>query len=253
MKRYKPLIGVFGLAAIVGLYTTVNRTSLYKGPETEEFLEEETEPEVESPEEEMQEAPLPYHPPKVKREEKNIPRPQPNSLKYDQKQKRSQHQLPKNPFPLPQRLDDFVQEEAEEKPSYDLSTEEREKLTVQQLLMYGGLALQNLDYKVAETYSSDLKKRYGNEKYLFDECHISEAYDRDLTDMVENCKKYDYDSVFRKVMWMNIFFIPKYEQNILDCKIDVSGDGSTYIKRLDQVSLVQKGNQALEAIEYCHE
>ena len=60
--------------------------------------------------------------------------------------------------------------------------------------------------------------------------------------MVENCKKYDYDSVFRKVMWMNIFFIPKYEQNILDCKIGI-----------DPPLLVRKGNQALEAIEYCHE
>lgn len=257
MKRYLSFISAVGLVATIGLYTYVNRDHLYQEQETEEFLEEEQECEseyqVNLSEEEIKEVPISYDPSKVKREEKNISKFQPNSQKYDQKQKNPRNQPRKTSLPTSQGLDDIIEDEEEEKPSYDFSSEEREQLTDQQLLRYGYEALHNLDYKVAETYLSDFKKRYGNEKSLFDECIISEAYDRDLSDMIENCKKYDYNSVLRKVMWMNIFFIPKYEKSILDCKIHVYGDDSPYIKRIDPSLLVQKGNQALESIEYCHE
>ena len=91
-------------------------------------------------------------------------------------------------------------------------------------------------------------------KKSFDECYISDAYDEYLSNILENCKKYDYDSVFRKVIWMDIFFIPKYEKNILNCKIyHVAEHDRKYIKKFNPFTLISKGNQALEAVEYCIE
>ena len=54
-------------------------------------------------------------------------------------------------------------------------------------------------------------------------------------------------------MWMDIFFIPTYEKSLLDCRIPVPGEDSHHIEGIDPGLLVQKGNQALEAIKYCHE
>lgn len=245
MKQYWPYMRAVGVAATLGLYAYVNRDPLYDGPETEEeFFEEETEYETELPKEEI---PVPYITPKTNKKVEQKPKKSPN-------QRETIRNQPYRPsIPKSSGLEKTVEEENEERPSYDLLQEERDKLTVRQLLDYWDESLNNLDYKVAETYSSDLKKRYEliGKKSLFDECYISDSYDYNLSDMIKNCKRYDYNSVFRKIMWMNIFFIPKYEKSIPNCEIGVSGDGPRYIKKFDPILLIQKGNQALEAIEYC--
>ncbi len=296
MKRHRLFFGSVGVATALGLglYAYMNQRQLYQGSETkasetegfqEEAQEYEPEHEMEDyaslPEEKAKEVPAQYNTSKVERKDKDTSKSQPDPIKYVQKSKTVQSPISKTSLPtsLPaskgldsQGLDNIVEDEKdeeeekkekEEKPPYNLSPEERGGLTDQQLLKYGDEALNNLDYKAAEIYSSDLKKRHeagtGTERSIFDECRISEAYDRDLSDMVRNCKKYDYDSVFRKVMWMDVFFIPKYEQSLLDCRISpdsmvsVPGNDSHYIEGIDPGLLVQKGNQALEAIKYCHE
>lgn len=253
MKRYKPLIGAVSLAATLGLYAPVNHDPLSQEPQ--QFMGEQehgSEYEAGLLEEEIKEASVSRDSAKIRKEEK-IAQIQPNSPKHDQKQKNPQDRSHRTLLPQPQGLDDVVEEEAEERPPYDLSPEEREQLTYSQLIRYGIEALSNQDYKVAETYSSDLKKHHEGKQHIFHECFIGLRYDDDLSDMIEHCTKYDYDSVFRKVMWMNVFFIPKYE-NSLDCETTIFVDSSSYIvKRINPGLLIQKGNQALEAIEYCHE
>jgi len=241
MKKYWPIMGTVGLAAMVGSYAYVNHDPLYQESETEGFLEEEIEYEVELPEE--KETPAPHTTKKKEKKQKQN--------RYNGKETKS-NQPYHSTLPRPSQLEQAAEED-EERPPYDLPQEERDKLTDRQLLDYWGESLNNLDYKVAETYSSDLKKRYESrgKESGWDECNISDTYDRDLSDMIENCKKYDYNSVFRKVMWMNVFFMPKYEKSIPNCEIHVYGDGPYHIKKFDPITLINKGNQALEAIEYC--
>ena len=53
---------------------------------------------------------------------------------------------------------------------------------------------------------------------------------------------------------MDIFLFLNMKKNILNCKIyHVAEHDRKYIKKFNPFTLISKGNQALEAVEYCIE
>ena len=241
MKRYWPYRGVVGLAAALGLYAYVNHDPLYEEPETEEFLEEDT-PEYESqlPADEIT---IP-HAPKIKKEKNQLKNKQ-NPQKYNQKETTPRNQTYHPQFPKSLNLEDIIEER--EKPWYDLPPEE---MSPEELLDYYNTALNEEDFKVALEYMLELKKHYygsnfQERKYKVEglDCGIVFSYDKYLSNVVENCKKYGFDSVFNKVNFMNVFFLSNYE-HFENCNTKKKKD-YVYPKPNE---LVEKGTKALE---YC--
>ena len=246
MKRYWPIMGAVGVAATVGLYGYVNRDPLYEEPETEEFLEEETEYEVEVPEEGV-EIPVPYAP-KATKEKKSE-----NSPKYHEKEETKPH-IPSLPKPS-------LEETLEEEQPYDLPSEKRIALTtnwtlgnvksrMEELEKNYQTALGAYDFKVAASYIADFQRFMEAEKTIKPGAyqkiendlayHIATEYDSYLSGVIDNCNRHSFDSTFRKVMWTNIFLAEHSEIFSPD-----------YVEQSNLANFLKKGNQALEAVEYC--
>lgn len=162
---------------------------------------------------------------------------------------------------------DYILEEDEsdeEKPWYDLSQEEREYLIEswdgedgkskrQKVDEYFHTALEEDNFKVAASYINDSKKIAELEQRLTPEAYekietdlvygIASEYDRYLSEVIEKCYQHDYDSVFRKVIWMNIFLAEHPKAFI----------PGRYVKNLSLDEIFRKGNEALDSIEYCIE
>ena len=257
MKRYWPFMGAVGVAATIGLYAYVNRDPLYEEPETEEFLEEETEYEAEVPDNEITGIPAPYTTPKAtKNKEKTIPRSEP-SQKYQQEQKTRRPYHPS--FPRSSGLEETLEEEQ----PYDLPSEKRIALTtnwtlenvrsrMEELEKNYQAALDVYDFKVAASYIVDFQRFMEAEKNTKPEAyqkiendlayHMTTKYDSYLSEAIEDCSKHDFGSVYAKVMWMNIFLVEHPEIFSPD-----------YVEKSNLAAFLQKGNQALDAIEYCNE
>jgi len=244
MKRYWPFMGAVGVAATIGLYAYVNRDPLYEEPETEEeYLEEGSEYEAELPEEEI---PAPYTTKNTKEKDQTQRKQKQN--KYDQKENKS------NPYnrssPKPSGLEETLEDE--ERLWYDLPTEKREFQSWEELGKYVNAALEAHDYKVAESYMQYAEKfvepktpeNYKDQKKAMSYVIIS-RYNEYLNEVITNCRNQSYESIFRKVMWMN-FFATEHDQifPIYDPETE---------KNLDLVSLFEKGNEALDSLKYCHE
>lgn len=245
MKRYKGIIGAVGIAASLGLFAYVSHDAVYEESETEEFYEEEPEYAPELPADEV----LPTRKnniPESKKEEKTLKERDYSKNKLKEITPEKKEITPKNltshPFFLkPSSLEEALEEE-EERPEYDLGSEERNTKTKKELETYFFNALEANDFKVAESYLGDLELR--NPELPV---YVVSAYNSYLDKIIENCKGYDLDSVFRKVMWMN-FFIIEHQKTV---PFYVSR--SEQLDRIDQTMLFDKGNQALEAVEYCIE
>lgn len=264
MKRYWPLFGAVGIASTIGLYGYVSRDPLYEEPETEEeFFEEEIEYGAELPEEEI---PVPkYTTKKIEKEKIQTKRKQKHPDKDNKETK------PKNMTYYPSlpksSLEEALEEENEERPWYDLPAEKREALTSNWTLENLGdkseelgnhyrEALKAYDFKVAASYIADLSYIVNlssiaePEKYVHPESydriradlayHIATVYDDYLSEVIANCNGHSFDSVFRKVMWMNLFLAE--HQEIF---------ASDYIREFNLETFVEKGNGALDSIKYC--
>lgn len=245
MKKDWPFIGAVGIAAAIGLYAYINRGLFYEKPETEEFVEEEIEYKEELPEEE--EIPAPYTTEKTE-EKKQI-----KEKQYSSKDTKTKTKLRNRPlnFPsLPEHsgLEEIVEDE--ERPWYDLPAEKREFKTWEELGNYFNAALDAKDYKVAESYMQYAEQfvepkttqNIEDQKKAITHVIIS-RYNEFLNEIIGNCKNQDYDSLFRKVMWMN-FFATEHEQAFPIVDPETRKD-------LNLTVLYQKGNQALESVEYC--
>lgn len=143
-----------------------------------------------------------------------------------------------NPGRFWYELPDFSdEEENEEKPWYDLSEEERTNNN--SLANYFLAALDAKDYKVAESY---IKHLDDVEKEALNSI-IAYNYRDYLEEIIKNCQGNAYDSVFRKVIWMDVFLIDHQEIfPILD---------NESVKGLQLIDLIQKGEQAIQAISDC--
>ena len=151
-----------------------------------------------------------------------------------------------------------------EKPRYDLSQEEREYLIEswdgedgkskrQKVDEYVHTALEEDNFKVAASYITDSKRIAELEQRLTPEAYekietdlvygIASEYDRYLSEVIEKCYQHDYDSVFRKVMWMN-FFLAEHPNAFIPGR---------YVKDFSLDEIFRKGNEALDSIEYCIE
>lgn len=247
MKGYWPVMGVVGIVATVGLYAYVSRDPLYEESETKEFLEEEvTEYEAELPEDEI---PVPYV---QKAEEVNPIKKRQNHSEKTKKKITPQNQPYHPSFPQSSGLEDAIEEDEEERAWYDLPPEERNFKNLGEVAEYFNAALDARDYKVAESYIQNFLKfvepktpeRYQEQKGIRGSIIVAN-YNEYLNDIIKNCKDYNYDSVFRKVMWMN-FFAAEYEE------IFPIYDPQTK-KTLNLVALSQKGTEALDSLQYCYE
>ena len=232
-------MGAAGVAATLGLYAYVNRDPLYEEPETEEFLEEVPEYEEALPEDEI---PVPHTAKKTEKEKNQIKRKQ-NSQKDYQKEIKPRNQAYNPTLPKVSGLEEVVEEE---RPWYDLPKEKREALTItnnsiedfgrnmDELFKHFFASLEAYDFKVAASYIDDLQ---------CNPCinEITAQYNAYLSDVIENCHRQDFNSVFRKIMWMNLFLAEK--QDILTIV--------SYDEGFNLALFIKKGNQALEAIEYC--
>ncbi len=248
MKKYWPVMGAIGVAATLGSYFYVSRDPLYDEPESEEeFVEEEIVYEAELPEEEI-EMPPSYTPKKAEKEKpKRKKNSQNNHRKETQPRKQSYHQT----LPQTSSLEETVEEENEERPSYDLPQEERIKLGVKEIDGYFYKALEADDFKVAESYISNKQRLFQGiiseqDIYAGHLNSIVVRYNKYLSNVIENCNKYDFDSLFRKVTWMNL--IMANNQEIFSPHFNPHKEPD---RELHYYEIIQKGNQALEAIEYC--
>lgn len=254
MKKYWPFMGAVGVVAAIGLYAYVSRNYFYKEQETEEFVEEEIEYEEELPEEEVEKF-VPYNSARSTEKEKT------NSKKYYEKEEKTGNRAYNPSIPKSLGLEETVEEEEKE---YDLPPEKRIALTtnwnlenvkdrMEELEKYYQESLDADDFKVAALYITDFQRFMEAERYSKPEAyqkieddltyHIATKYNSYLSEVIENCNKHSFDSVFRKVMWMNVFLAEHQNQFTQD----ISG------KEPSLANFTQKGNQALEAIEYCHE
>ena len=163
-------------------------------------------------------------------------------------------------------LDYILEEEGDdiEKPWYDLSQEEREylieswggeegKSKIRKIDEYFHTALEEDNFKVAASYITDSKRIAELEQRLTPEAYekietdlvygIASEYDRYLSEVIEKCYQHDYDSVFRKVMWMN-FFLAEHPNAFIPGR---------YVKEFSLDEIFRRGNEALDSIEYCIE
>ena len=245
MKRYWPIMGAVGVAATVGLYGYVSRDPLYEEPE--EFLEGETENEVELPEELV-----PYEDSKI--EKKNQPKQ--ISPKYDKKEE-TQRNRPYRPLlPKSSGLEDALEGE-EEYPWYYIPPEERGDLTLEELDRYMSEAREANDFKVALSYIKDFQKITESRRIAAGSTNqeavtavgndltygIVFDYDEYLTKVIKNCKTHDYNSVYSKVWSMNFFLAAHPNPEMFT--------NDRYVKRLDLDALIYKGTLALGVVESC--
>ncbi|MEK6863639.1 MAG: hypothetical protein AABW53_02995 [Nanoarchaeota archaeon] len=239
MKLYKGLMGAAGVAASLGLFAYASHDAVYEESETEEFPEEEPEYGPELPAEKA--APYAQEDDPQESEEKYKNEQNPSGNKKEKRRYKNPAYRPA--FPKLSNLEKTLKEE-EEKPGYDLPPEEREEKSESELEDYFYEALFANDFKVAESYMIDLELRnpgeYKHPLSFFTVC----AHYNYLEDIITNCDKYDYDSVFRKVIWINIFIYEHPEM------FPISGNNNTQII---PSTFFNKGNLALEAVEYCIE
>lgn len=248
MKNPRRLVVGAALGSIVatlGTYAYINYDlSSKRKLETESV--EETEPIVELPE--STEA-TPYRSEKTQQKAQNLP-------KYNQK-KKSRNQL-NHPTQKPSDLERTVEEEK----SYDLPPEKRIALTTnwslenvkdrfEELGKHYQDAMDAHDFKVAASYIPDFQRFMEAEKDTKPEAyqkiendlayHITTDYDKYLSAAIEDCSKHDFDSVFAKVTWMNVFLAEHPRLFSPD-----------YLEKSNLANFIRKGNQALEAVEYCN-
>ncbi|MEK6905166.1 MAG: hypothetical protein AABX24_02070 [Nanoarchaeota archaeon] len=259
MEQYKVILGMAaGASLCFGLYAYQSHNPT-DNTSTTEFLEEEK---VSEPE-------RPYHQkkrqdasPEKKKERKPVAK-LPKTTNYKSSPK---IQLYHPSRPRYSTLDYVLEEEEDdgEKPWYDLSQEERKYLIEswggedgkskrQKVDEYFHTALEEDNFKVAASYITDSKRIAELEQQLTPEAYekietdlvygIASEYDIYLSEVIEKCYQHDYDSVFRKVMWMN-FFLAEHPNAFIP---------SRYVKNFSLDEMFRKGNEALDSIEYCIE
>ncbi len=153
------------------------------------------------------------------------------------------------PYSLPKPSPSEETVEEEEPFWYDLPAEKRNFKTSEEVGKYFNAALEARDYRVAESYLANFQKVMTPPEYeklkngfLY---VITSDYNEFLTDIIDHCQKYDQDSVFRKVLWMN-FFAAEHQE--------VFPIADPYTRKdLDLTTLLKKGEQALHEIEHCVE
>ena len=242
MKRYWPIVGAVGVAATLGLYAYMNHSPTQKNDRSQ--LEDIVE---------NREGTSPSEEPNQSTEPKTYPESnQRRNKHYSEKKTEKQHQAatpklkPKREFPKIPNYPKDENEEEEERASYDLPKEKREALTtttnsienfgsnMDELFKHFEASLDAYDFKVAASYIDDLQCN----PCITD---ITTKYNAYLSDVIENCHRHDFNSVFRKIMWMNLFLAEK--QDILTKVSQNEG--------FNLALFIKKGNQALETIEYC--
>lgn len=143
-------------------------------------------------------------------------------------------------------LPDFSEDDEGDKPWYDLPPKERSQEKIAK--GFNG-ALDAKDYRVAASYIDNFEEFALSGEEEKDKRAITyvivSGYNDFLNEIIQDCQKYgyDYDSIFRKVIWMDFFLID--HQEILPV-ID-----SETRKELDLLTLIQKGEQAIQAISDC--
>ena len=130
---------------------------------------------------------------------------------------------------------------------------EEGKSKIRKIDEYFHTALEEDNFKVAASYITDSKRIAELEQRLTPEAYekietdlvygIASEYDRYLSEVIEKCYQHDYDSVFRKVMWMN-FFLAEHPNAFIPGR---------YVKDFSLDEIFRKGNEALDSIEYCIE
>lgn len=250
MKLYKGIMGAAGVAASLGLFAYASHDAVYEESETGEFPEENPEYAPELPAEKA----TPYAPndrqkddaPETKRRRKAV-----NSSENYTKGRTAEKPAYRPVSPKLSDLEKALEEEEErieealeERPEYDLPPEERNEKTAEELETYFSKALSAKDFRVAESYMTDLELRNSEREYREAVPFIIIfCYRSYLDDVLANCDNYSYDSVFRKIMWMNFYVLghpevfPIYHPDT----------------QVTQSTLFNKGNLALEAVEYCSE
>ncbi len=257
MKLYKGLMGAAGVAVSLGLFAYAGHDAVYEESETEEFTEENPEYAPELPAEKA----APYAQEDDMQESEEHPKIKQNSSEDKKKERRKN--LASRPSLLKSNGLEYILEE-EERAEYDLSVEERIIMlqnlpakdvmyAINTLYAHYQRALDADDFKVAVSYITDFKKATelknpgGGPALAAIETNLAYGiilkYDRYLSSVVEDCGRYDFDSVFRKIMWMNLFMIEHQDAFAED----------KYVIDLSLATLLNKGNQALEAVEYCIE
>jgi hypothetical protein len=138
-------------------------------------------------------------------------------------------------------------DENRERPWYDLPPEERKPEKIAK--GFNG-ALDAKDYRVAASYIDDfeafsLPGEEEEDKKAITYVVVS-GYNDFLNEIIQDCQKYgyDYDSIFRKVIWMDFFLID--HQGVLPMFDPVIRD------QLELVDFIQKGEQAIQAVSGCH-
>ena len=242
MKRYWPFMGAVGVAATVGLYGYVNRDPLYEEPETEEeYLEEGFEYEVEGLEE--VEMPVPYATKDTEKGKSQSKRKQ-TSQNRQRKETKPKNQSSRLSFPQPSGLEETVEED-EEYPSYYIPPEERDSKTVEELKGYFIDALNEEDYRIAESYIDTILNHYDErerEKVQKDHTDIIiKDYEIYLESTIKYCNSFlldgkNLESLKIKVAQMDVFFFQNSKYNI---------------REEERIYFTNKGEVAIKAVEYC--
>ncbi len=259
MKQYKIILGMAaGASLCFGLYAYQSNNPASNAG-TKEVLEEEKVSELERPyhQKKRQEAS-----PKKKEERRPVAK-LPKTINHKSSPKIQSFHPSRPSYPS---LDYVLEEDGDdvEKPWYDLSQEEREYLIEswggedgkskrKKVDEYFRIALEEDNFKVAASYIADSKRIAGLEQRLTLEAGeniendlvygIASEYDGYLSEVIERCYQHDYDSVFRKVMWMN-FFLAEHPDAFIPGR---------YVKDFSLDEIFRKGNEALDSIEYCIE
>ena len=153
------------------------------------------------------------------------------------------------------------EDEEEERPWYDLPEEERNFQSREEVLEYYDEALNANDYTVAETYIKDILQFYPEHERGYQASSLATSiishyreYVRDISfkmlyyssSYLRNyCESLDYNSTYRKVLWMDFFLIN--HQDVFPIRSPFDGD------RDDLTTLIERGERTLEAVTYCHE
>ncbi len=256
MTRNWHVIGAVGFAAAL-MYTYVNRvmTRVEKANEGLKTLGEMYVPKkLESLEDILpKHYPLPTDEDKAKGIKEETKTRQGPAKLYQKKEETLKNRAGRLPLPRYPDSAETITEEDKERRWYDLSAEERELETREDMIHNFNSALEEGDYKAAESYiknliddSADLDETRQELKRALSSAIISN-YNIYLDKIIEDCDSYDYDSVFRKVMWVN-FFAAENEE-IFPISIPFSDYDPE--KDLDLMALLEKGDRVLSIVEDC--
>ena len=191
---------------------------------------------------------LDYQKIKSKNRKNNFLRPSQNKPQSTQKRRTEISLDSQNNF-KPQFAVPLDQEKSSNGTPWDnLSAEEIIFEDYHELVVGINTAFEENEFSTAEVYAHHLLKFAPSEIYEDQrQLHTyaaSQNYNTYLNRVIDNCEEYDFDQVFRNVMWGNIYLA---NSDVLPV-FDVSTREELYLE-----GMVKKGSEALDAVKYCIE